>query len=333
MRLRWLVGVENLLKFTLGVAIISWLLRRLEGHVQGRPPAAGVAINTATGRKWVEHIDAAAILDVVLRNASHGELQALFDRLPWERHEALANAVHSSGAIRASALFIAASNRSAPLARVLLDAGADATAGRLDEGTTPLHVAAGWLHSEAVVDALLAAPERAGVARSARSKPALGGLRGKTPVYWAMSYGHWETRKKLLAFMSDAGWKYNVAGDTFAEAINPDPSEAKEAAAREAARERGQQAYERAEAHHRARDTETREALATWNAIDVNADGVVAGDEMDSLGTLLTTVGEPLSDDELEAFIADVDKNGDGEIGRREFMVWMRESVSDPEDD
>ena len=54
---------------------------------------------------------------------------------------------------------------------------------------------------------------------------------------------------------------------------------------------------------------------------------------MDSLGTLLTTVGEPLSDDELEAFIADVDKNGDGEISRREFMVWMRESVSDPEDD
>ena len=54
---------------------------------------------------------------------------------------------------------------------------------------------------------------------------------------------------------------------------------------------------------------------------------------MDSLGTLLHTVGEPLSDDELEAFIADVDKNGDGEIGRREFMVWMRESVSDPEDD
>ena len=139
--------------------------------------------------------------------------------------------------------------------------------------------------------------------------------------------------KKLLAFMSDAGWKYNVAGDTFAEAVNPDPSEAKEAAAREAARERGQQAYERAEAHHRARDAETREALATWNAIDVNADGVVAGDEMDSLGTLLTTVGEPLSDDELEAFIADVDKNGDGEISRREFMVWMRESVSDPEDD
>ena len=144
-----------------------------------------------------------------------------------------------------------------------------------------------------------------------------------------MSYGHWETRKKLLSFMSDAGWKY-VAGDTFAEAINPDPSEAKEAAAREAARERGQQAYERAEAHHRARDAETREALATWNAIDVTADGVVAGDEMDSLGTLLTTVGEPLSDDELEAFIADVDKNGDGAIGRREFMVWMRESVSDP---
>ena len=54
---------------------------------------------------------------------------------------------------------------------------------------------------------------------------------------------------------------------------------------------------------------------------------------MDSLGTLLTTVGEPLSDDELEAFIADVDKNSDGAIGRREFMVWMRESVSDPEDD
>ena len=240
MRLRWLVGVENLLKFTLGVAIISWLLRRpSEGHVQGRPPAAGAAINAATGRKWVEHIDAAAILDVVLRNASHGELQALFDRLPWERHEALANAVHWSGAIRASAPFIAASNRSAPLARVLLDAGADATAGRLDEGTTPLHVAAGWLHSEAVVDALIAAPARAGVARSARSGPALGGLRGKTPRGRAMSYGQWETRKKLLAFMSDAGWTYNVAGDTFAEAINLDPSEAKEAAAREAARERG----------------------------------------------------------------------------------------------
>ena len=28
-----------------------------------------------------------------------------------------------------------------------------------------------------------------------------------------------------------------------------------------------------------------------------------------------------------------VDQNGDGAIGRREFMVWMRESVSDPEDD
>ena len=75
MRLRWLVGVENLLKFTLGVAIISWLLRRLEGHVQGRPPAAGVAINTATGRKWVEHIDAAAILEA---EATAGESERLY---------------------------------------------------------------------------------------------------------------------------------------------------------------------------------------------------------------------------------------------------------------
>ena len=89
--------------------------------------------------------------------------------------------------------------------------------------------------------------------------------------------------------MSDAGWKYTVR-DTFKPRLStptrPVQMEAKEAAARaQRARERDPAMYERARANHRARDAETREALATWTAVDVNGDGVVAGDEMDSLGT------------------------------------------------
>lgn len=80
--------------------------------------------------------------------------------------------------------------------------------------TAPLHVAAGWLHSEAVVQVLIGAnpPD---VAASLRAKPTSGGLMERTPVFWAGYYGHVATQDRLIRFMLGAGWHYRPETDAF----------------------------------------------------------------------------------------------------------------------
>jgi len=160
-----------------------------------------------------------AVLWAVVHNQTALHLQGLLDSAASVGlREELANSVleEESGA-RKTALFIATYNQSPGLARTLLRAGANVTAGRLDEGTTPMHLAAGWLHSEAVVSALLEdARDRAGLVDSIRSRPTSGGLRERTPVYWAAYYGHLATSRRLMDWMRDAeGWRYKATTDEF----------------------------------------------------------------------------------------------------------------------
>ena len=106
-----------------------------------------------------------------------------------------------------TALFLACENRSPAFAWALLQYGADVSLGRLDEGTTPMHLAAGWLHSAAVVEVLLNAESRDRVVASLMAKPHSGGLRAHTPVFWAGYYGHAATRARLIDWMlTESGW-------------------------------------------------------------------------------------------------------------------------------
>ena len=60
--------------------------------------------------------------------------------------------------------------------------------------------------------------------------------------------------------------------------------------------------------------------------IDLDGDGVVSrGREMKSLVEILTTLGEPLTDEETDAFLDDVDLNKDGQISHDEFMHVLAE--------
>ena len=46
---------------------------------------------------------------------------------------------------------------------------------------------------------------------------------------------------------------------------------------------------------------------------------------MANLIEMLTTVGEPLTDEETEEFIQDIDADRDGEISKAEFMAVLGE--------
>ena len=70
-------------------------------------------------------------------------------------------------------------------------------------------------------------------------------------------------------------------------------------------------------------EREREEIDEAWSVIDENGDGIVSGGEKAKLRELLTTVGEPLTDEELEEFLASIDSNGDGDITRREYFGWM----------
>ena len=143
------------------------------------------------------------------------QLKELLERTPEPQREELANAIDVDGTVRKSALFLACLNRSPKLVELLLWANANVTMGRLDEGTTPLHLAAGWKHSEDVLDLLLASRDRAGVMASVRAKPTSGGLRMHTPVYWASFYKYPLTGNKIIRWMRDSGWLYDEAEDRF----------------------------------------------------------------------------------------------------------------------
>ena len=161
----------------------------------------------------------AYLLHVVSTNALHklDHLRDLLARLQDEERQPLADSVQyeADGGARKSALFMACLNRSPELVSLLLWANANVTLGRVDEGTTPMHVAAGWLHSEEIVTLLLAAADREGVATSIATKPAAGGLRGRTPAFWSVHYGHPATQQRLVSWMSNAGYQYDHDEDEF----------------------------------------------------------------------------------------------------------------------
>ena len=159
--------------------------------------------------------------EYLLQVASHDQrenvqhLRQLLERAPVVQRKAIADSVEVDGAAHKSALFLACLHRSSELVELLLWADANVSMGRLDEGTTPLHLAAGWRHDERIVELLLASRDRAGVIASLRAKPASGGLRMHTPIYWAAHYDYPLTRHKLITWMHDSGWMYDEAEDGF----------------------------------------------------------------------------------------------------------------------
>ena len=90
------------------------------------------------------------------------------------------------------------------MVELLQRANANVTLGRTDEGTTPLHLAAGWLHSEEIVELLLDAKSLEVTA--SLDKTGIGWAQARTPVFWARFYGHRDTQQRLIAWMSSAGW-------------------------------------------------------------------------------------------------------------------------------
>jgi hypothetical protein len=158
------------------------------------------------------------LLLALSKNDSAEDIEAILSSTGATQRKEVADAVlvemHGETIIRRSALFIACANRVPSVVELLLAASADVNAGRFDEGTTPMHLAAGWLHSEAIVDLLLAAPF-GDISVSLRAKPVRGGLRNRTPVFWSRHYGHLATRQKLLSFMEKCGWTYKESNDEF----------------------------------------------------------------------------------------------------------------------
>jgi len=154
----------------------------------------------------------AQVIELVRANRSGAELRALLGGVDASLRRQLANGV----AEQRSVLFLACYNHAPDLVTALVDAGADVAVGRLDEGTTPLHLSAGWLHDEEIVSILLGASRaRSRLMTSLRSKPATGGLRDHTPLFWAMHYGHLKTAKYLTAFSESEGWYYLALDDDF----------------------------------------------------------------------------------------------------------------------
>ena len=158
------------------------------------------------------------LLEAITKSVSEAELRAILHGTEGHRSakdaQNLANSLTPTAPQR-SALFLATANRSPALVRVLVQAGADVGCGRPDEGTTPMHLAAGWLHSEAIVEALLAAPDAQAVAESLRVKPNSGGLKQHTPVFWADHYSRPSTKQRLVAWMRSVGWLYHEESDSF----------------------------------------------------------------------------------------------------------------------
>ena len=362
--------LERLLTFSIAIACIGWIARRLPSPTPLAPPDAAHTSHDLALLK-------VQFLGAVISNASADELGTLLSRASPAHRSRLANSVYEGeGTARKTALFLACANRSPGLARALLNSGANASAGRLDEGTTPMHLAAGWIHSERVVEVLLAAPDRAEVVRSLQSKPIAGGLRWQTPVFWANHYGHERTMLRLIAWMKDegGGWRYRPATDDFEPAaarsaskrqslpptMSPEdaiaaiseagaleaslaelgtllrlaganPTEAEVVEYRQLLRGAGYEAVtsgalQQILTMHQQRHPPTKEREENekaWRAIDEDGDGVLRGAELTQLIELLTTVGEPLTDEETAEFIAELDEDSDGVVRREEYMSWL----------
>lgn len=373
--------LERLLTFSIVIACMSWIARRLPA-LPPPPPPPDVFARSAHDLALLE----IQLLGAVESNASADELETLLSRAaPGAHRKRLANSVkYGEDHSLKSALFLACANRSPGNARALLNSGANASVGRVDEGTTPMHIAAGWIHSERVVEVLLAAPDRADVVRSLQSKPLIGGLKRQTPIFWASHYGHERTMLRLISWMRDegGGWRYRPDTDDFErgsslhgpplpprpplpppmspeEAIaalseaggasegfvslaelgtllrllGANPTEAEVVEYRQILRDAGYHAVTASaiekllivhdQLHPPSKEREENEKA--WQAIDEDGDGVLQGSELTQLVKLLTTVGEPLTDEETAEFIAELDADSNGIVRREEYERWLGE--------
>lgn len=220
-----LQAIERALLISITIAVIAWIAQRLPSEksaakLQQQTVPAPTPAAAATMRFLIDDSLRDAMLSAVQRNVSGGELELFFEPLSTDAaRRDLANSIHVAGVARRTALFLACLVQSAEMTRVLVSMQANISAGRFDEGTTPLHLAAGWKHSDAVLDALLASSDTDAIASSLQAKPHSGGLRVHTPAWWAEFYGHRSTHVRLIAWMRDnAGLQYEVESDEFTHA-------------------------------------------------------------------------------------------------------------------
>ncbi|KAK6199509.1 calmodulin-like protein 12-like protein [Scheffersomyces amazonensis] len=76
----------------------------------------------------------------------------------------------------------------------------------------------------------------------------------------------------------------------------------------------------------KARDTDSEnELMEAFKVFDKNGDGKISALE---LKQVLTTIGEQLSDDDINQMITEADTNGDGEIDLQEFIQLLSSSSS-----
>ena len=242
-------------------------------------------------------------LQAVRDNVSASNVRAsFFEGASHSARFALSNSVLVERNSEKTVLFLAALNRSPDMVKLLLLHGANVTAGRVDEGTTPLHVAAGWRHSAAIVEALLAARDRDGVIASARAKPRLGGLRGHSPLFWAAHYGRTDTFRRIEAWMLDVGWQYVASEDSFVPDQNL-PAGPESPSVHEQEGEEREQREEQREEQRKERDDEPlpKGALTPIDAIAALDDAGSGAVALAHVGTLMRLVGANPTEAQVEA--------------------------------
>ena len=209
----WVVAAHELLK-----------QQELLEQSNARPHTAAVAQVSealeADVTKQIRGTDVAVLQELVLdlcEADDNARLEQIMDAVDAPLRRTLANSVRNdteTGA-RRTALFLAATNRSPSVVATLLRARANVTQGRLDEGTLPVHLAAGWLFDDKVLEHLVLSKllDKQDVIASLKAKPWAGGLRGHTPVWWALFYGHEPQHHWMLAWLQVNGWKYTGLED------------------------------------------------------------------------------------------------------------------------
>ena len=79
----------------------------------------------------------------------------------------------------------------------------------------------------------------------------------------------------------------------------------------------------RAHSEHHTPEQDAASMEEAWDVIDENGDGVVSGPEVTRLVTMLTTYGNPLTDEEMDAFMREMDADESGTITREEYRNVM----------
>jgi Ca2+-binding EF-hand superfamily protein len=75
---------------------------------------------------------------------------------------------------------------------------------------------------------------------------------------------------------------------------------------------------------HNISTLELEEVEMTFDALDKSGDGVIESSE---LGEVLSVLGAPATDDSLQAMMQVLDRNGDGEISKDEFVQFYKEHI------